>query len=70
MAKRKKTPPKDKAAEREKRRWFMIRDTIASLHGIEAARRYDAYLKEHSERLRQLMQIADDGYGTGNSYIR
>jgi hypothetical protein len=51
-------------AESKKKRqtWWNVREAIFSLHGLEAARAYDKYLKEHSQRLKDLANIA--GYAT------
>ncbi len=42
-------------------KWWDVRRTIAELHGLEAARAYDAYLKCHAARLKEACAIA--GYG-------
>ncbi len=49
--------PSDEAKKR-KQTWWNVREAIASLHGLEAAKRYDEYLKEHKIRLNEAMSIA------------
>ncbi len=45
-------------AKKRKQTWWNVREAIASLHGLDAARKYDAYLKEHKIRLGELQAIA------------
>ncbi len=57
-------PPPCAEAKKRKQTWWNVREAIASLHGLEAAKRYDEYLKEHRIRLKELGQIAGHSDGS------
>jgi len=44
--------------DKKKKLWWNVREIIASVGGLEAAQRYDRYLKDHKERMRDLNRIA------------